>query len=212
MQHFVILCGSGTKVSSSLPWLRLGILLASFQNTDHRARSWSFGSKLGKRLKQTSDGKKMTCCGISMCFLSQDVSTNSLKLIQCLLRLTVQLSCSPQAITASEPTLRQMLANRGVVPILTASFQGTDSVIAKALVKAKEFQRWVWQQKFQAVKQKTINPTQQNYFGRYVTFQNNCSKIISTFWMTKKRRQQGPNNYCVLICFNIIWRWLRLPQ
>eukprot|EP00913_Durusdinium_trenchii_P031703 g29689.t1 len=42
------------------------------------------------------------------------------------------------AITASEPTLRQMLANRGVVPILTASFQGTDSVIAKALVKAKE--------------------------------------------------------------------------
>ena len=46
-----------------------------------------------------------------------------------------------------------------------------------------------------------INPTQQNYFGRCVTFQNNCSKIISTFWMTKKRRQQGPNNYCVLILF-----------
>ena len=43
-----------------------------------------------------------------------------------------------QAITASEPTLRQLLANRGVVPILTASFQGTDSVIAKALVKAKD--------------------------------------------------------------------------
>eukprot|EP00913_Durusdinium_trenchii_P033210 g31090.t1 len=43
-----------------------------------------------------------------------------------------------RAITASEPTLRQMLANRGVVPILTASFQGTDSVLAKALVKAKE--------------------------------------------------------------------------
>ena len=46
--------------------------------------------------------------------------------------------CPILAITASEPTLRQMLANRGVVPILTASFQGTDSVIAKALAKAKE--------------------------------------------------------------------------
>jgi len=46
--------------------------------------------------------------------------------------------CPVLAITASEPALRQMLANRGVVPILTASFQGTDSVIAKALAKAKE--------------------------------------------------------------------------
>lgn len=46
--------------------------------------------------------------------------------------------CPILAITASEPALRQMLANRGVVPILTALFQGTDSVIAKALTKAKE--------------------------------------------------------------------------
>eukprot|EP00435_Cladocopium_sp_Y103_P045042 s2083_g12.t2 len=42
------------------------------------------------------------------------------------------------ALTETEMPLRQMLANRGVVPILTASFQGTDSVIAKALTKAKE--------------------------------------------------------------------------
>ncbi|OLP95698.1 Pyruvate kinase [Symbiodinium microadriaticum] len=42
------------------------------------------------------------------------------------------------AITASETTLRQLVAHRGVVPILTASFQGTDSVINKALVRAKE--------------------------------------------------------------------------
>lgn len=41
-------------------------------------------------------------------------------------------------ITASETNLRQMLAIRGVIPILTASFQGTDSVIAKALTRAKE--------------------------------------------------------------------------
>eukprot|EP00439_Symbiodinium_sp_Y106_P026986 s4417_g3.t1 len=41
-------------------------------------------------------------------------------------------------ITASETNLRQLLAIRGVIPILTASFQGTDSVIAKALTRAKE--------------------------------------------------------------------------
>jgi len=46
--------------------------------------------------------------------------------------------CPILAITASETTARQLLAIRGVVPILTASFQGTDSVIAKALAHAKE--------------------------------------------------------------------------
>merc|ERR1719410_178977 len=42
------------------------------------------------------------------------------------------------AITASESTLRHLLLCRGVLPILTASFVGTDSVITKAIAKAKE--------------------------------------------------------------------------
>jgi len=42
------------------------------------------------------------------------------------------------AITASESTLRYLLVSRGVLPMLTASFVGTDSVIAKAIAKAKE--------------------------------------------------------------------------
>merc|ERR1712178_312556 len=41
------------------------------------------------------------------------------------------------AITASETTARQLLCVRGVVPMLTASFVGTDSVIQKALARAK---------------------------------------------------------------------------
>merc|ERR1711933_28842 len=41
------------------------------------------------------------------------------------------------AITASETTARQLLCVRGVVPMLTASFVGTDSVISKALARAK---------------------------------------------------------------------------
>merc|ERR1719231_1874992 len=41
------------------------------------------------------------------------------------------------AITASETTVRQLLVSRGVIPMLTASFVGTDSVIAKAIDKAK---------------------------------------------------------------------------
>mmetsp|Transcript_97179 Transcript_97179/g.225284 ORF Transcript_97179/g.225284 Transcript_97179/m.225284 type:complete len:152 (-) Transcript_97179:100-555(-) len=42
------------------------------------------------------------------------------------------------AITASESTVRHLQICRGVVPMLTASFIGTDSVIAKAITKAKE--------------------------------------------------------------------------
>merc|ERR1712048_471451 len=42
------------------------------------------------------------------------------------------------AITASETTVRQLLVVRGVVPMLTASFVGTDSIIQKALTKAKQ--------------------------------------------------------------------------
>jgi len=42
------------------------------------------------------------------------------------------------AISASETTVRQLGSCRGVLPMLTASFQGTDSVIAKALTRAKE--------------------------------------------------------------------------
>jgi len=41
------------------------------------------------------------------------------------------------AITASETTVRQLLISHGVIPMLTASFVGTDSVIAKAVDKAK---------------------------------------------------------------------------
>merc|ERR1719188_2563550 len=41
------------------------------------------------------------------------------------------------AITASDTTARQLQCVRGVVPMLTASFVGTDSVIAKALARAK---------------------------------------------------------------------------
>merc|ERR1711957_394785 len=46
--------------------------------------------------------------------------------------------CPILAITASETACRQLLVVRGVVPMLTASFVGTDSVIQKALAKAKE--------------------------------------------------------------------------
>jgi len=46
--------------------------------------------------------------------------------------------CPILAITASESTCRQLLVVRGVLPMLTASFVGTDSVIQKALAKAKE--------------------------------------------------------------------------
>jgi len=42
------------------------------------------------------------------------------------------------AISASDTTIRQLLYARGVVPIGTASFQGTDSVITKSLARAKE--------------------------------------------------------------------------
>lgn len=41
------------------------------------------------------------------------------------------------AICASETTIRQLQVVRGCVPMLTASFVGTDSVIAKAITKAK---------------------------------------------------------------------------
>merc|ERR1719444_710953 len=41
------------------------------------------------------------------------------------------------AISASETTVRQLGCVRGVVPMNTASFEGTDSVIAKALARAK---------------------------------------------------------------------------
>merc|ERR1712060_262034 len=42
-------------------------------------------------------------------------------------------------ICASETTIRQLNCVRGVTPMLTASFVGTDSVIAKALDKAKQY-------------------------------------------------------------------------
>jgi len=45
--------------------------------------------------------------------------------------------CPILAITASESTSRQLLVVRGVISMLTASFVGTDSVIQKALAKAK---------------------------------------------------------------------------
>merc|ERR1711862_940674 len=41
------------------------------------------------------------------------------------------------AISASESTVRQLLCVRGVVPMLTASFVGTEAIISKALVRAK---------------------------------------------------------------------------
>jgi len=41
------------------------------------------------------------------------------------------------AITASETTMRQLLVVRGVYPVLTASFVGTDSVVQKAMTRAK---------------------------------------------------------------------------
>jgi len=41
------------------------------------------------------------------------------------------------AITASESTQRNLLVARGVIPMLTQSFVGTDAVIQKAIAKAK---------------------------------------------------------------------------
>eukprot|EP00928_Gymnodinium_smaydae_P018030 TRINITY_DN1686_c0_g1_i6.p1 TRINITY_DN1686_c0_g1~~TRINITY_DN1686_c0_g1_i6.p1 ORF type:complete len:251 (-),score=60.11 TRINITY_DN1686_c0_g1_i6:300-1019(-) len=46
--------------------------------------------------------------------------------------------CPILAISASETTVRQLLGFRGVIPTLTASFVGTDSVITKAIAFAKE--------------------------------------------------------------------------
>eukprot|EP00442_Polarella_glacialis_P029827 CAMPEP_0115117952 /NCGR_PEP_ID=MMETSP0227-20121206/44205_1 /TAXON_ID=89957 /ORGANISM="Polarella glacialis, Strain CCMP 1383" /LENGTH=215 /DNA_ID=CAMNT_0002519135 /DNA_START=1 /DNA_END=648 /DNA_ORIENTATION=- len=46
--------------------------------------------------------------------------------------------CPILAITASECTARQMGVHRGVTSLVTASFQGTDEVIQKALLFAKE--------------------------------------------------------------------------
>merc|ERR1719145_248647 len=43
------------------------------------------------------------------------------------------------AITASEATMRHLHICRGVVPMITASFAGTDSVISKALKQAKDW-------------------------------------------------------------------------
>jgi len=43
------------------------------------------------------------------------------------------------AITASDSAQRHLRLSRGVIPMLTASFVGTDSVIAKALKQAKEW-------------------------------------------------------------------------
>ena len=42
------------------------------------------------------------------------------------------------AVTASETSARQLQIVRGVQVMLTASFQGTDSVLRKALARAKE--------------------------------------------------------------------------
>jgi len=47
-------------------------------------------------------------------------------------------ACPILAVSASETTLRQLCYVRGIVPMLTASFVGTDSVITKAITKAKE--------------------------------------------------------------------------
>merc|ERR1712217_781699 len=46
-------------------------------------------------------------------------------------------ACPILAITASDSTVRQLLPSRGVMPILTASFVGTEAVIIKALAYAK---------------------------------------------------------------------------
>jgi len=46
--------------------------------------------------------------------------------------------CPILAVTASESVCRQLCSVRGVVPMLTASFVGTDSVIQKAVARAKE--------------------------------------------------------------------------
>lgn len=42
------------------------------------------------------------------------------------------------AVSASETTIRQLLCVRGVIPVHTSSFTGLDSLISKALVRAKE--------------------------------------------------------------------------
>jgi len=46
--------------------------------------------------------------------------------------------CPILALTMKEGTVRQLLATRGVIPMLTGSFKGTDAVITEALNRAKE--------------------------------------------------------------------------
>mmetsp|Transcript_55163 Transcript_55163/g.103615 ORF Transcript_55163/g.103615 Transcript_55163/m.103615 type:complete len:244 (-) Transcript_55163:110-841(-) len=47
-------------------------------------------------------------------------------------------ACPILAFSQSEVTVRQLLCVRGIIPVLTDSFEGTDSVIKKAIAKAKE--------------------------------------------------------------------------
>merc|ERR1712096_84774 len=46
--------------------------------------------------------------------------------------------CPILAITVSETVSRQLLIVRGVVPMLTASFQGIENVLLKAMARVKE--------------------------------------------------------------------------
>lgn len=47
-------------------------------------------------------------------------------------------ACPILAFSQSEVTVRQLLCVRGIIPVLTDSFEGTDSVIKKAIAKAKD--------------------------------------------------------------------------
>merc|ERR1719410_629963 len=71
-------------------------------------------------------------CGCKLILALTETGSTAISLAKYRPRATIL------AVTASESTLRHLLLCRGVLPILTASFVGTDSVITKAIAKAKE--------------------------------------------------------------------------
>jgi len=89
---------------------------------------------------KTISPTESTCCVAVKAALDSDLKlivalTETGSTARCLAKYFP--ACPILAITASESTVRQLLTSRGVIPILTASFVGTDSVVTKALAYAK---------------------------------------------------------------------------
>merc|ERR1712224_333013 len=92
-----------------------------------------------KVILKTISPTESTCCVAVKAALDSDLKlivalTETGSTARCLAKYSP--ACPILAITASESTVRQLLTSRGVIPILTASFMGTDAVVTKALAYA----------------------------------------------------------------------------